>query len=275
MLSSTTPQELMDAKEIHDGALEAASSSESASPPVLPFSPSKVLAKCIVQLELVGVVDKVVQKHWNSFTGGQVEQWLNMLSTVYRFARGFQDEKGLRRWLWKGGFMLKVKMKNDRPPSLLSQESASISSFVHIVFHLHDPHRSGMGNDMSADTTDHSIARQKVAEPRMVEICKQVLNKYSDIDAQMAEKIKKGGRASLEEVREKQMFLPIVVNILTQFMKVTETLFVHRHLVWLWPLMVRLVAADSIEIRTVLGQLMAQSMTAVVEKGVEEMLKLK
>ena len=94
-------------------------------------------------------------------------------------------------------------------------------------------------------------------------------------DAQMAEKIKKGGRASLEEVREKQMFLPIVVNILTQFMKVTETLFVHRHLVWLWPLMVRLVAADSIEIRTVLGQLMAQSMTAVVEKGVEEMLKLK
>jgi hypothetical protein len=45
--------------------------------------------------------------------------------------------------------------------------------------------------------------------------------------------------------------------------------------VWLWPLMVRLVAADSIEIRTVLGQLMAQSMTAVVEKGVEEMLKLK
>ena len=57
----------MDAKEIHDGALEAASSSESASPPVLPFSPSKVLAKCIVQLELVGVVDKVVQKHWNSF----------------------------------------------------------------------------------------------------------------------------------------------------------------------------------------------------------------
>merc|ERR1712072_1648954 len=88
--------------------------------------------------ELVGVVDKIVQKHWSSFTGKQIELWLNMLANVYSFARNFQNEKSLRHWLWKGGFMLKVKMKNDRPPGLLSQESASISSYVHIVFHLHD-----------------------------------------------------------------------------------------------------------------------------------------
>jgi hypothetical protein len=251
----------MDAKDIHDGALKAASSTESASPPVLPFSPSKVLAKCIVQLELVGVVDKVVQKHWNSFTGQQVGKWLDMLASVYRFARSFQDERGLRRWLWKGGFMLKVKMKNDRPPSLLSQESASISSFVHIVFHLNDKDVNTNGRHSHS----HSVARQNVAEPRMVEICKEVLKKYIEIERNMAEK--KNG-PSLEELREKQMFLPIVVNILREFKNASDETFVHRHLSWLWPLMTSLIAVESIEIRSALGQLMENSLTVIMERGV-------
>ena len=259
LLIATTPQELMDAKDIHSGAVEAAASSNSAAPPVLPFSPSKVLAKCIVQLELVGVVDKVVQKHWNKFTGEQVEKWLNMLSNVYEFARTFQDEKGLRHWLWKGGFMLKVKMKNDRPPSLLSQESASISSFVHIVFHLHDE---------NSKEDDYSGARRKVTEPRMVEICTQVLNKYIHIDRNLAEVSRKGGRAGLEEMREKQMFLPIVVNILSEFQRGDDS-FLRNHLTWLWPLMTRLISADSIEIRAALSSLMENAMTNVVEAGVK------
>ena len=73
LLKSTTPQELMDSKIIHDNALQASIHEENGTnavvQPTLPFSPSKVLAKCIVQLELVGVVDKIVQKHWSSFTG--------------------------------------------------------------------------------------------------------------------------------------------------------------------------------------------------------------
>ena len=265
----------MDAKNIHDGALEAAASSESASPPVLPFSPSKVLAKCIVQLELVGVVDKVVQKHWSKFTGEQVEKWLAMLSDVFRFARQFQDETSLRRWLWKGGFMLKVKMKNDRPPSLLSQESASISSFVHIVFHLHDQgvekkrNGGGGGGGGGGSRVDHSAARRKVAEPKMVQICMQVLTKYIEIDRNLVEIASSGGRAGLEELREKQMFLPIVVSILTEFLQTTDETFLHGHLSWLWPLMSRLVQTESVEIRIVLGRLMEQSLTKVIEAGVQ------
>jgi hypothetical protein len=236
---------------------------------VLPFSPSKVLAKCIVQLELVGVVDKVVQKHWSSFTGEQIEKWLAMLSSVYNFARKFQDETSLRRWLWKGGFMLKVKMKNDRPPSLLSQESASISSFVHIVFYLHDDGDAAPTESDVTSRANHSAARRKVAEPKMVQICTHVLTKYIQIDRNLAEIASSGGRADLEELREKQMFLPIVVRILKEFSKATDEAFLHGHLSWLWPLMSRLVQTESVEIRTALGQLMEQSLTKVIGAGVQ------
>jgi len=197
-----------------------------------------------------------------------------MLANVYSFARNFQNEKSLRHWLWKGGFMLKVKMKNDRPPSLLSQESASISSYVHIVFHLHDVATEENTEENTTDTTtekkqkDCSNERKAVAEPKMIQICQQVLNKYIEIDLNIKQTTMKGHRAGLEELREKQMFLPIVVHILMEFEK-NEDLFLRSHLSWLWPLMTRLIGAESVEIRTVLSRLMEQSMTTVVEAGVK------
>ena len=64
------------------------------------------------------------------------------------------------------------------------------------------------------------------------------------------------------------MFLPIVVNILSEFQKGDDS-FLRNHLTWLWPLMTRLISADSIEIRAALSSLMENAMTNVVEAGVK------
>ena len=53
---ATTPQELLEAKVVYEkacGCQRASEGSSSAEPPVLPFSPNKVLAKGVVQLQLV------------------------------------------------------------------------------------------------------------------------------------------------------------------------------------------------------------------------------
>ena len=279
MLEATTPQELLDAKDIHEQALvdaesEAGSSSES---PVLPFSPNKVLAKCVVQLQLVGVVDKVVQQHWSKFTGAQLEKWLDMLSSVHDFAKRFQNERGLRFWLWKGGFMLKVKMKNDRPPSLLSQESQAVSSIVHIVFHLLDSEIAGSASSSggqsgsSAASQKRESARRQVAEPRLVAICTEVLEKFIAIERKHSAAKREGGKVGLEASREVQMFFPIVVHILKAF-EGAPARFFRANLVWLWPLLVQLVridySTDELDAREVLSSVMEKCVGPVVAAGV-------
>ena len=181
---------------------------------MLPFSPNKVLAKCVVQLQLVGVVDKVVQAHWSKFTGQQLEKWLNMLLSVHDFA-AVPEREWPPFWLWKGGFMLKVKMKNDRPPSLLSQESQAVSSIVNIVFHLFDKVDEPGGGDVASQKTESS--RRQVAEPRLVSICTEVLTKFISIDKKLSAREREGAKVGLEASREVQMFYPIVVRILTAF----------------------------------------------------------
>ncbi len=160
----------------------------------------------------------------------------------------------MRRWLWKGGFMLKVKMKNDRPPSLLSQESSALSSFVHIVFHLHDEMPAGQ------EGADHSAARRDVAEPHLVRVCTEVLKKFARIDRALSEAKRSGGRVGLEETREVQMFQPIVVNILTALESAPAPFF-RKHLTWLWPLLAELVCADSHGLREQLSRLMVACVT--------------
>jgi hypothetical protein len=279
LLKATTPQELLDAKDIHEEALARAESEDgggSSESPVLPFSPNKVLAKCVVQLQLVGVVDKVVQKHWSKFTGAQLEKWLDMLSSVHDFAKRFQKERGLRFWLWKGGFMLRVKMKNDRPPSLLSQESQAVSSIVHIVFHLLDGEVAsrGSGGGDNAAGQQHEAARRLVAEPRLVAICTEVLEKFIGIDRKLSAAKKGGSKVGLEALREVQMFFPIVVHILKAFEGAPAPFF-RANLGWLWPLLAQLVcidySTDELDAREVLSSLMEKCVGPVVAAGVEKL----
>ena len=260
---------------MYEDALAAAEREDEASTseaPMLPFSPNKVLAKCVVQLQLVGVIDTVVQKHWKRFNGPQLEKWLNMLISVHNFAKQFQEERGLRFWLWKGGFMLKVKMKNDRPPSLLSQESQAVSSLVRIVFHLLDSSDDDSGNQNPG--AGHEEARKVVAEPYLVKICTEVLKKFLRIDRKLAKAKRDGSKIGLEEQREVQMFYPIVVNILQQLRSAPGPFF-RANLTWLWPLLAQLVRIDystgDLDAREILASLMEECVAPIVAAGVDKL----
>ena len=49
------------------------------------FSPPAVLAKCIIQLQLVNVAGVVVETRSSSFSADHLERWLDMLSSVFSF----------------------------------------------------------------------------------------------------------------------------------------------------------------------------------------------
>lgn len=179
--------------------------------------------------------------------------------------------------------MLKVKMKNDRPPSLLSQESQAISSIVHIVFHLLDgiddstdngsSSRSSSNSDSSSDASQkRNSARRRVAEPRLIAICTEVLTKFIGIDRKLSAAKKKGSNVGLEASREVQMFFPIVVHILKAFEGAPAPFF-RANLVWLWPLLTQLVridySTDELDAREVLSSLMEKCVGPVVVAGVE------
>ena len=189
-----------------------------------------------------------------------------MLLSVHDFAKGSRTRVA-SAWLWKGGFMLKVKMKNDRPPSLLSQESQAVF-FVNIVFHLFDNVDEAGGGDVASQK--HESSRRQVAEPRLVSICTEVLTKFISIDKKLSAREKEGAKVGLEASREVQMFFPIVVRILSAFESAPAPFF-RANLVWLWPLLAKMVrinySTDELDAREVLSRLMETCVGPVLAAG--------
>ena len=86
----------------------------------------------------------------------------------------------------------------------------------------------------------HESSRRQVAEPRLVSICTEVLTKFISIDKKLSAREREGAKVGLEASREVQMFYPIVVRILTAF-ETAPAPFFRSNLVWLWPLLAKLV----------------------------------
>ena len=85
----------------------------------------------------------------------------------------------------------------------LQQEEQEQYEEVHIVFHLHDVATEENTEENTTDNTtekkqkDYSNERKAVAEPKMIQICQQVLNKYIEIDLNIKQTTMKGHRAGL------------------------------------------------------------------------------
>ena len=81
-------------------------------------------------------------------------------------------------------------------------------------------------------------------------------------------------KVGLEASREVQMFYPIVVRILTAF-ETAPAPFFRSNLVWLWPLLAKLVrvdySTDELDAREVLSRLMETCVGPVLAAGVEKL----
>jgi hypothetical protein len=197
------------------------------------FSPPTVLAKCIVQLELVNVVGVVVRAHGKRLNDDHVGHWLDMLASVFSFANAFNCKLDLRRHLWRAGFMQSVGMDAERPPSLLSQEVQGIQSYYGIVLDLYA--------QQDGDASGNAV------EERLVSICKRILDRYTALC-----KFDGPGKKLDEELdeiqesdiaREMGMFTPLVQQVLDSWSKVEKSKFV-KHLPWLFPALTNLIRSS-------------------------------
>ena len=105
-------------------------------------------------------------------------------------------------------------------------------------------------------------------------ICTEVLTKFISIDKKLSAREREGAKVGLEASREVQMFYPIVVRILTAF-ETAPAPFFRSNLVWLWPLLAKLVrvdySTDELDAREVLSRLMETCVGPVLAAGVEKL----
>jgi len=122
IIKNTTPDQLLESKNIQPPTSESDRN--------LKFSSSECITQCVVQLLMVGVIKEFTEKYYEKFSEQQIEKFLEILESSYKFARIFNDQIYLRYCLWKNGFNQDMQQL----PGLLKQEKDARSVFVSLIY---------------------------------------------------------------------------------------------------------------------------------------------
>mmetsp|Transcript_25861 Transcript_25861/g.43279 ORF Transcript_25861/g.43279 Transcript_25861/m.43279 type:complete len:1714 (+) Transcript_25861:76-5217(+) len=186
-----------------------------------------IRCKCIVQLLLIQAVGDLVGKHYLSLSVSHLTVLLDALESSYEFARSFNNNIDLRISLWRAGFMNQV-------PNLLKQEGNGTSTCLRILFRMY--------GEKDPNLQD----RRTVAEPRLIEVCHDVVSNY----------VSKSNDHSLvaEQQRELVALTSIVTLVLRGFYHLEPDQF-EKHMGYFYDLFSALIMSDSLEIRQLLKDL--------------------
>jgi brefeldin A-inhibited guanine nucleotide-exchange protein len=216
----------------------------------LRFSPRQVLSMCYVQLDMIAVIENVIDKHWDNISSKNIMLWLKMLKEMFSFAKEFNDNILHRIRLLNAGFMRKINdsiknVKNnqsqERPPSLLNQESQATFAYLVILFRL-----IGCGRgDVESFIDDIDVELEKV--------CSGFIQRYINCESQSIQDTESDIIENAERVRLGLVFGPLVVDILKIWESAAKETF-EKHAYWLKPLLFNMIEGTNCDLRAQLKQ---------------------
>ncbi|QSL64414.1 hypothetical protein MERGE_001715 [Pneumocystis wakefieldiae] len=154
-----------------------------------------LILKCVLQLLLIDLLGELL-KNDNIYSKIPLKDFLRMMDVLensWNFARQFNSDKQLRINLWKHGFMKNL-------PNLLRQEINSASICCINLFKI-------FFNSSDIFFDKDSIAR------RLITISKEIISVYCSLDIE-------------SQLRNIQLWKPIIVENLNSFIKFEDTDFV-------------------------------------------------
>ncbi|GBG70096.1 hypothetical protein CBR_g5727 [Chara braunii] len=206
-----------------------------------------VRCKCVVQLLLLGVLDKIQSKYWDALSPRNKHRLMDLVQSMAEFAAQYNSDEALRQRI--------QSFIGDRPPPcLLRQEVEGTSVYITVLFRAIGD--LGETRDSESDLTvkvreeaDEEEREVKAeAEARLVKLCERVLQQACN------------GHPEIGDVPRPDMYqalalrTPVVVRVLTAMCTMCDKLF-KRHLVHFYPHFTRLICCDQMEVRRALGEL--------------------
>ncbi|PXF40791.1 Brefeldin A-inhibited guanine nucleotide-exchange protein 1 [Gracilariopsis chorda] len=182
-----------------------------------------VRAKCVVQLQLIKVAQKVVVCFYKHLPTERILDLGESLSLSYLFAHNFNANIDLRFRLWRTGFMNQV-------PNLLMQETQGLTACLRLLFWMYlDPER---------------VEHKEETEEKVMSLCEGVLRNYINSCYESKR------NAESEERREVTAFSPVISFIVLGMMQLSHDQF-ERQLPSLYSILLDLMdGADDNGVRT-------------------------
>eukprot|EP00916_Digyalum_oweni_P011714 GHVL01019480.1.p1 GENE.GHVL01019480.1~~GHVL01019480.1.p1 ORF type:complete len:1349 (+),score=302.46 GHVL01019480.1:570-4049(+) len=225
-------------------------------PNELPFDSQKVVTKCVVQLQLIDMIQELMigrsvvcyPPSNTYFLNIPINSLITLSESMHSsasFARAFNRKVELRRLLKLAGFMADMRQL----PGLLKQERESLSSFVCMLFLLNgDPRSEGRLKDVLLEST------------------KRIVLTYLNKDRELKECLRgprNGTIFHIELEREVNGLVPTICILLQGFLSMKTDAFNHC-LPVVFPLLADLLLCESIKVRQELRQLLLKSVCPIL-----------
>eukprot|EP00501_MAST-03F_sp_TOSAG23-6_P002075 GSMAST32.ASY1.ANO1.2167.1 assembled CDS len=174
-----------------------------------------------------------------------LKKLIGCLKHAYAVAAVFNSSKEYRVAMANAGFMRHLNLK--RLPNLLRQETVSLVQLLRVLFRV------------------YKEERQTLVSEQIKEISISVISRYIKLDTQVN---LSGAIASPTDIEEGRMMInvtPLLVQILTGFLRVRDEQFI-EHIDWLYPILGELVQCSSRDLRCVLKEILVNRVGPLVCK---------
>ncbi|KAL9444940.1 hypothetical protein AB3S75_018020 [Citrus x aurantiifolia] len=225
-----------------------------------------IRGKCITQLLLLSAIDSIQRKYWGKLKAPQKIAIMDILLSLLEFSASYNSYSNLR--------MRMHHIPAERPPlNLLRQELAGTSIYLDILqkttsrFNGNEeeiPKSNGsQGVDTTLDDNTSSCITHfdeklvGIAEEKLVSFCEQVLREASDLQSSVGE------TTNMHIHRVLELRSPIIVKVLKGMCLMNNQIF-RRHLRDFYPLLVRLICCDQMDIRGAVGDLFRMQLKALL-----------
>ncbi|KAH9652984.1 Brefeldin A-inhibited guanine nucleotide-exchange protein 5 [Citrus sinensis] len=225
-----------------------------------------IRGKCITQLLLLSAIDSIQRKYWGKLKAPQKIAIMDILLSLLEFSASYNSYSNLR--------MRMHHIPAERPPlNLLRQELAGTSIYLDILQKTTSrfngngeeiPKSNGsQGVDTTLDDNTSSCITHfdeklvGIAEEKLVSFCEQVLREASDLQSSVGE------TTNMHIHRVLELRSPIIVKVLKGMCLMNNQIF-RRHLRDFYPLLVRLICCDQMDIRGAVGDLFRMQLKALL-----------
>lgn len=225
-----------------------------------------IRGKCITQLLLLSAIDSIQRKYWGKLKAPQKIAIMDILLSLVEFSASYNSYSNLR--------MRMHHIPAERPPlNLLRQELAGTSIYLDILQKTTSrfngngeeiPKSNGsQGVDTTLDDNTSSCITHfdeklvGIAEEKLVSFCEQVLREASDLQSSVGE------TTNMHIHRVLELRSPIIVKVLKGMCLMNNQIF-RRHLRDFYPLLVRLICCDQMDIRGAVGDLFRMQLKALL-----------
>lgn len=225
-----------------------------------------IRGKCITQLLLLSAIDSIQRKYWGKLKAPQKIAIMDILLSLLEFSASYNSYSNLR--------MRMHHIPAERPPlNLLRQELAGTSIYLDILqkttsgFNGIGEQNHNSNGSQDVDTTSDGNTRSSIkhfdeklvgiAEEKLVSFCEQVLREASDLQSSVGE------TTNMHIHRVLELRSPIIVKVLKGMCLMNNQIF-RRHLRDFYPLLVRLICCDQMDIRGAVGDLFRMQLKALL-----------